>query len=194
LTNFEYFRVWRNCQSQWEEPSLARNIQLFSASDSRHHDAEPLRFLPIPHCQRCLATLTATLFDRPLPELACSQARLSTTIGSGDSEHGAQRQLEPGYHCFWDSRVKTAHDRDSEVINMEFPTPLSVQVRRARQTLAVALWPRTNAGQTAQFHRRMLRSLPVCVGGAELRWQLSGSRLTPAAASKQHGAETCTLE
>jgi hypothetical protein len=47
---------------------------------------------------------------------------------------------------------------------MEFPTPLSVLVRRARQTLAVALW-RTNAGHIAQFHRRMMRSL--CVGGAE---------------------------
>jgi hypothetical protein len=74
--------------------------------------------------------------------------------------HGSWSQ---GTIAYWDARVKTAHDR--EVINMEFPTPLSVLVRRARQTLAVALW-RTNAGHIAQFHRRMLRSL--CVGGAEV--------------------------
>ncbi len=58
-----------------------------------------------------------------------------------------------GTRAYWDAKAKTEYDR--QFSSREFPTPLSVITRRARQTLAVALW-RINAGHIAQFYRRAL--------------------------------------
>jgi hypothetical protein len=60
-----------------------------------------------------------------------------------------------GTKAYWDARAQTEYHR--QFTTMEFPTPLSVIVRRARQTLAVALW-RSNAAHIAQFYRRALSS------------------------------------
>ena len=68
--------------------------------------------------------------------------------------HGSWSNLK-GTKAYWDARAHTEYDR--QFTTMEFPTPLSVIVRRARQTLAVALW-RSNAAHIAQFYRRALSS------------------------------------
>ena len=58
-----------------------------------------------------------------------------------------------GTKAYWEARAQTEYDRQRTTT--EFPTPLSVIVRRVRQTLAVALW-RLNALHIAQLYRRAL--------------------------------------
>jgi hypothetical protein len=81
------------------------------------------------------------------------------------------------------------HTTGRYVINMEFPTTLSVLVRRVvRRWLPVSL----SGGPTrATSHSFTAGCCAACVW-VVLKWQLP--RLTPAAASKQHGAETHILE
>ena len=86
-------------------------------------------------------------YNREFPGFGADSSPALVVL-SGE-RHGS---ISKGSRDYWDAVVKDAHGRQA---TQEFPVPLSVMIRRVRQTLAVAM-RRLNASRILQFRRRAL--------------------------------------